>query len=37
MKILHAETGGLVIYHMKLETGRFRLPSLDMGSNTAVV
>jgi transposase len=26
MKILHMETGGLVIYHMKLEEGRFRLP-----------
>ena len=37
MKILHAETGGLVIYHMKLEAGRFRLPSLDMGINTPVV
>ena len=37
MKVLHAETGGLVIYHMKLETGRFRLSSFDMGLNTPVV
>lgn len=29
MKILHMETGGLVIYHMKLETGRFRLPDIE--------
>ncbi|MDR2915942.1 MAG: IS66 family insertion sequence element accessory protein TnpB [Tannerella sp.] len=32
MKILHMETGGLVIYHMKLEAGRFRLPCFDMES-----
>jgi len=37
MKILHMETGGLVIYHMKLEAGRFRLPVLDMGNNKPVV
>ena len=34
MKILHMETGGLVIYHMKLEAGRFHLPFWDMGSDT---
>jgi hypothetical protein len=34
MKILHMETGGLVIYHMKLEAGRFRLPLIDKGSIT---
>jgi len=34
MKILHMETGGLVIYHMKLEEGRFRLPCFDMEINT---
>lgn len=32
MKILHMETGGLVIYHMKLEAGRFHLPFFDMES-----
>lgn len=32
MKILHMESGGLVIYYMKLEKGRFRLPCLDTGS-----
>jgi hypothetical protein len=37
MKILHMETGGLVIYHMKLEAGRFRLPSLDAGSSLPAV
>lgn len=37
MKILHMESGGLVIYYMKLEKGRFRLPYLEMeemGSHT---
>jgi transposase len=29
MKILHMECGGLVIYHMKLEQGFFRLPDMD--------
>ena len=29
MKILHLEYGGLVIYHKKLENGRFKLPSFD--------
>ena len=33
MKILYMETGGLVIYHMKLEAGRFRLPFFDRESN----
>jgi hypothetical protein len=33
LKILHMETGGLVIYHMKLEAGRFRLPFIDTESN----
>lgn len=35
MKILHMETGGLVIYHMKLEAGRFRLPHFDMESGNS--
>ena len=26
MKLLHMERGGLVIYHKRLETGRFTLP-----------
>ena len=29
MKILHMEYAGLVIYHKKLESGRFRLPAFD--------
>ncbi len=29
MKILHMEYAGLVIYHKKLETGRFKLPAFD--------
>lgn len=34
MKILHMECGGLVIYHMKLEAGSFRLPLFDENSHT---
>lgn len=34
MKILHMECGGLVIYHMKLESGSFKLPVFDENSNT---
>jgi transposase len=29
MKILHMEYAGLVIYHKKLESGRFSLPGFD--------
>ena len=29
MKILHMEYAGLVIYHKKLESGRFSLPRFD--------
>lgn len=29
MKILHMEYGGLVIYHKKLDSGRFNLPHSD--------
>ena len=29
MKILHMEYAGLVIYHKKLDSGRFRLPEYD--------
>jgi transposase len=34
MKILHMECGGLVIYHLKLESGSFRLPIFDQSANT---
>jgi transposase len=34
MKILHLECGGLVIYHMKLELGSFKLPVFDADTNT---
>jgi len=29
LKILHMEYAGLVIYHKRLESGRFKLPSFD--------
>ena len=35
MKILHMEYAGLVIYHKRLESGRFRLPVFD--ENTASI
>jgi transposase len=34
MKILHMECGGLVIYHLKLESGCFKLPVFDEMTNT---
>jgi len=34
LKILHMECGGLVIYHMKLESGSFKLPVFDENTNT---
>ena len=34
MKILQLECGGLVIYHMKLESGSFKLPVFDPGTHT---
>jgi transposase len=34
MKVLHMECGGLVIYHMKLESGCFKLPVFDESTNT---
>ena len=34
MKILHMECGGLVIYHMKLESGCFHLPVFDQSTHT---
>lgn len=30
LKLLHWERGGLVIYHKRLESGRFSLPSYDI-------
>lgn len=35
MKILHMEYAGLVIYHKRLESGRFKLPFFD--ENTASI
>jgi hypothetical protein len=29
MKVLHMEYAGMVIYHKKLESGRFKLPDFD--------
>ena len=34
MKILHMEYAGLVIYHKKLESGRFRLPAFDENTSS---
>jgi len=34
MKILHMECGGLVIYHMKLESGSFKLPVFNDSTHT---
>jgi transposase len=34
MKILHMECRGLVIYHMKLESGCFKLPVFNESTNT---
>jgi hypothetical protein len=34
MKLLHMESGGLVIYHLKLEAGTFRLPIIDDSNQT---
>jgi transposase len=34
MKILHMECGGLVIYHLRLESGTFNLPVFDENSHS---
>ncbi|MFA6335955.1 MAG: IS66 family insertion sequence element accessory protein TnpB [Bacteroidales bacterium] len=34
MKVLHMECGGLVIYHMKLQSGSFNLPVFDEDTTT---
>ncbi len=37
MKILHMEYAGLVIYHKKLESGRFKLPVFDESTTSLVI
>ncbi|MDF1573511.1 MAG: IS66 family insertion sequence element accessory protein TnpB [Bacteroidales bacterium] len=37
MKILHMEYAGLVIYHKKLESGRFKLPSFDENTRSLTI
>jgi transposase len=37
MKILHMEYAGLVIYHKKLESGRFSLPGFDENTTSLVI
>ncbi len=34
MKILHMEYAGLVIYHKKLDSGRFKLPEYDENTHS---
>lgn len=34
MKILHMEYAGLVIYHKKLESGRFNLPAFNENTHS---
>lgn len=34
MKVLHMETGGLVIYYLRLEEGAFSLPAFDEESRS---
>lgn len=34
MKILHMEYGGMVIYHKKLDSGRFKLPLADENTHS---
>ncbi|NJO87763.1 MAG: IS66 family insertion sequence element accessory protein TnpB [Chloroflexia bacterium] len=37
MKILHMEYAGMVIYHKKLDSGRFKLPGFDENTNNMVI
>ncbi len=37
MKILHMEYAGLVIYHKKLESGRFKLPAYDQNTASLII
>ena len=37
MKILHMEYAGMVIYHKKLESGRFKLPVFDKNTTSLAI
>jgi transposase len=37
MKILHMEYAGLVIYHKRLESGRFKLPGFDENTTSLTI
>ena len=37
MKILHMEYAGMVIYHKKLESGRFKLPEYDDSTHSLTI
>lgn len=37
MKILHLEYAGMVIYHKKLESGRFKLPNFDENTGSITI
>jgi transposase len=37
MKILHMEYAGLVIYHKRLESGRFKLPFFDENTTSLTI
>ena len=37
MKILHMEYAGLVIYHKRLESGRFKLPAFDENTTSIAI
>jgi transposase len=37
MKILHMEYAGMVIYHKKLDSGRFKLPGYNEMSDTMTI
>ena len=37
MKILHMEYAGMVIYHKKLDSGRFKLPGYNETSDTSTM
>jgi transposase len=37
MKILHMEYAGMVIYHKKLESGRFKLPGFDENTTSLTI
>ena len=37
MKILHMEYAGLVIYHKRLESGRFQLPAYDENTTSITI